>query len=212
VNPSDRDRFVVLSLFSWLVLYTNPHFNSENISGHLLLLGVGLLQAGIGRPSRRRLLAVGLFLGLSFCCRFQTGFAVFGLMAWFFITALRRRQLPSWGILMAALLVTVAFFNVVLDRWFYGCWVFSPYNYYFQNLATGTMNRVSGTSPWFAYLYLVAIYLPFGPAYVVATLHHVIRNRFDLLTWTITPFVLFHALVGHKEVRFLLPCWDSCPC
>lgn len=205
VNPEYRDQFVILSLFSWLVLYTNTHFNSENISGHLLLLGVGLLYTGIENPSWRRILAAGLFLGLSFCCRFQTGFAILGLMAWFFITVLKRRQLPAWGLLMAVLIFSVAVFNVLLDRWFYGRWVFSPYNYYYQNIATGTMNRSSGTSPWFAYLYLVALYLPFGPAYVVATFNQVIRYRSDILTWIITPFVLFHMLIGHKEVRFLLP-------
>jgi phosphatidylinositol glycan class B len=205
VTPKYRDHFVILSLFSWLVLYTNPHFNSENLCGHFLLLGTGLLYARIDNPSWRRLLVAGLFLGLSFCCRFQAGFAILGLMAWFFITAWKRSQMASWVLLMASLLLTVAFFNVMLDHWFYGHWVFSPYNYYVQNIATGTMNRASGTSPWFAYLFLVAMYAPFGPAYVVAFFHQVIRQRFDILTWIITPFVLFHVLIGHKEVRFLLP-------
>lgn len=205
VNPRYRDLFVILSLFSWLVLYTNTHFNSENICGHLLLLGVGILYAGIESPSLGRLLAAGLFLGLSFCCRFQAGFAILGLVSWFLITAWKRRSLTQWVLLMASLILTVAIFNVLLDRWFYDRWVFSPYNYYYQNIATGTMNRASGTSPWFAYLYLVALFLPFGPAYVVATFHQAIRYRFDILTWIITPFVLFHVFIGHKEVRFLLP-------
>jgi len=205
VTPCQRDHFVVLSLFSWLVLYTNPHFNSENISGHLLLLGVGLIYVGNDHPSWRRVVAAGLFLGLSFCCRFQLGFAILGLSSWFLTMAWKKRQIVSWGILMGSLVVTIAFFNVVLDHWFYGRWVFSPYNYYFQNIATGTMDRSSGTSPWFAYLYLVALYLPFGPAYIAATFHQVIRYRSDILTWIIAPFVLFHVLIGHKEVRFLLP-------
>ena len=205
VTPKFRDHFVILSLFSWLVLYTNPHFNSENLCGHLLLLGVGVLYTRIDNPSWKQLLAAGLFLGLSFCCRFQAGFAILGLTAWFFITAWKRNQLASWFLLMASLILSAGFFNVMLDHWFYGRWVFSPYNYYYQNIATGTMDRASGTSPWFAYLFLVAMYLPFGPAYIAAFFHQLIRYRFDLLTWIITPFVLFHVLIGHKEVRFLLP-------
>jgi GPI mannosyltransferase 3 len=205
VTPEYRNHFVVLSLFTWLVLYTNTHFNSENICGHLLLLAVGLLYAGLEKPSWRRLLAVGLFLGLSFCCRFQAGFAILGLMLWFFITSWKRRMFAPWFLTAGSLVLSVFFFNVLLDRWFYGKWVFSPYNYYVQNIATGTMDRASGTSPWFSYLFLVAMYLPFGPAYVVSFFHQVIRYRHDILTWIITPFVLFHVLIGHKEVRFLLP-------
>ena len=205
VPPKYRDHFVILSLFSWLVLYTNPHFNSENLCGHLLLLGVGVLYAKIENPPWKRLLAAGLFLGLSFCCRFQSGFAILGLTAWFFITAWKQRQLTSWVLLMVSLILSVGLFNVLLDHWFYGRWVFSPYNYYFQNIATGTMARASGTSPWFAYFFLVAVYLPFGPGYIAAFFHQVIRYRFDILTWIVTPFVLFHLLIGHKEVRFLLP-------
>ena len=37
VKERYRDFFIILSLFTWLVLYTNTHFNSENICGHLLL-------------------------------------------------------------------------------------------------------------------------------------------------------------------------------
>jgi len=205
VNAGYRDQFVILSLFSWLVLYTNTHFNSESISGHFLLLAVGLLYARIENPPRGVILASGLCLALSFCCRFQTGFAILGLMAWFFIDAWKRGRFSQWLLLTASIVLSVAVFNVLLDRWFYGRWIFSPYNYYYQNIATGTMDRSSGTSPWFAYLFLTAMYLPFGPAYVLATFHQILRYRDDILTWVIAPFVLFHMLIGHKEIRFLLP-------
>ena len=205
VSPKYRDAFVVLSLFSWLVLYTNTHFNSENICGHLLLLGVALLHDRVENPGWGRLFFVGFFLGLSFCCRFQAGFAILGLMIWFFVSTWKRSQFTRWVFLCLALLLTIAVFNVLLDHSFYGRWVFSPYNYYFQNIASGTMDRYSGTSPWFTYLFLTLIYLPFGPAYVVATIHQVIRYKTDILTWIVAPFILFHCLIGHKEIRFLLP-------
>lgn len=205
IQPKYRDYLVILSLFSWLVLYTNPHFNSENISGHLLLLAVGLLYRNPENPSRGVLLAVGLILGLSFSCRFQLGFAILGLTAWFFITTWKRGRLGSWVLLMFGLLLSVSLFTLLADYFFYGKPVLSPYNYYHQNIATGTMNRNSGVSPWYSYLLLVCIYLPFGPAYVLSTINQFLRYPRDILTWTIAPFVLFHFLVGHKEVRFLLP-------
>lgn len=205
VKPKYRDYLVILSLFSWLVLYTNAHFNSENISGHLLLLAVGLIYGNAGNPSRSRLVAAGLILGLSFSCRFQLGFAILGLTAWFFVTTWKRGQLGRWVLLLLSLLLSVSLFTVLADYFFYGKPVLSPYNYYHQNIATGTMNRNSGVSPWFSYLPLVCIYLPFGPAYVVSTINQFLRYPRDILTCTIAPFVLFHFFIGHKEVRFLLP-------
>lgn len=205
VDPKYEDYLVLLSLFSWLVLYTGPHFNSENISGHLLLLGVGLLYGGINGPARWPFVAAGLILGLSFSCRFQAGFAILGLTAWFFFTAWKKDGLGRWALLMFSLLLSVALFTVLADYLFYGQPVLSPYNYYHQNIATGTMNRNSGVSPWFAYLALVSIYLPFGPAYILAGINQFLRYPRDILTWTVAPFVLFHFLIGHKEVRFLLP-------
>ena len=108
-------------------------------------------------------------------------------------------------LLSVCLLLSVLVFNTLADYFFYGHLVLSPYNYYFQNIVTGTMNRASGVSPWFAFLVTVPIYLPFGPAYVLATLHQLISYRRDILTSIIAPFVLFHFFIGHKEVRFMLP-------
>lgn len=205
VQPHHRDYLLLLSLFSWLVLYTGPHFNSENISGHLLLLGVGLLYANLEGRARWPFVAAGLILGLSFSCRFQVGFSILGLSLWLAFIARKRGLVGRWILLMTSLLLSVLIFTVVADYLFYGRPVLSPYNYYHQNIATGTMNRHSGVSPWFAYLGLVSIYLPFGPAYILAGINQFLRYPRDILTWTVAPFVLFHFLIGHKEVRFLLP-------
>jgi len=205
VNPRYRDYFVVLSLFSWLVLYTNPHFNSENICGHLLLLAVGLLYGKIENPGKGLIVAVGLILGLSFSCRFQMGFSILGLMGWLFVAAWQRKRLGEWVLLTLSLLASILVFNVVADYFFYGHLVFSPYNYYYQNIATGTMNRSSGVSPWFSYIYMVAAFVPFGPIYVLAAIYYVIRYPKDLLTSIVASFILFHLVIGHKEPRFMLP-------
>lgn len=205
INPKYRDWFVLLSLFSWLVLYTNTHFNSENISGHLLLLAVGLLYGRIDRPGVLPITACGLLLGLSFSCRFQLGFGIAGLLAWFFLSARRGKVIGLWVLLCASLLASVLVFGIVADYFFYGEFVIAPFNYYTQNIGTGKMDRLFGTAPWYAYIPLVSIYLPFGPAYVLSTVNHLLRHRNDILTFIIAPFVLFHCMIGHKEVRFMLP-------
>jgi len=206
VKENYRDYFVLLSLFTWLVLYSNTHFNSENICGHLLLLAVGLFYGNLQKTGRiLPIIASGTLWGLSFSCRFQVGFSILGLIVWFFIISWRRKTFVSWILLSASLLLSISIFTILADYFFYSRFVLSPYNYYYQNIATGTMNRASGVSPWFAYLFMVSICLPFGPLYVLAAIRQAIRFPLDILTSIIAPFVLFHCLIGHKEIRFLLP-------
>lgn len=205
VKPQYHPWFVLISLFSWLVLYTNPHFNSDNISGHLLLLAVGLLYAKLADLSLRRILCVGFILGLAFSCRFQVGFAILGLMVWLIFTAYKNRKLGQWFLLSISLVAAVMIFNFLSDYCFYGEWVCSAYNYYHQNIALGIMDSWSGVSPWYSYFFMVSMYLPFGPIYVLATLYFLIKYPLDILSSIIGFFVLFHILIGHKEVRFLMP-------
>ena len=206
VNERHRDSFIILSLFTWLVLYTNTHFNSENICGHLLLLAVGLFYGNLAKTGRNLpIIIAGILLGLSFSCRFQAGFAILGLMTWYFMTSWKEKTLLRWILLSVSILLAISVFTLLADYFFYGKFVLSPYNYYYENIATGTMNRVSGVSPWYAYLFMVSVYLPFGPLYVFSTIRQSIVFPRDILTSIIAPFVLIHCLIGHKEVRFLLP-------
>ena len=205
VKPQFQEWFVVISLFSWLVLYTNPHFNSDSICGHLLLLAIGLLFAKLGALSVRRIIVSGVILGLSFSCRFQIGFAILGLMLWLLYPAWKYRKIGQWWLLGFSIVVAVLIFNFYSDYCFYGKWVCSSYNYYHQNIALGIMDSWSGVSPWYAYIFMVSIYLPFGPVYVLATLYYFVRYPLDILTSIIGIFVLVHVLIGHKEVRFLMP-------
>ena len=205
VKPEYHKYFLLLSLFSWLVLYTNPHFNSENICGHLFLLAVGLLYARLETLTVSRIFGVVLLLGLSFSCRFQIGFAILGLMLWLLVAAYKNRKLTQWWLLSGSMLLSIVVFNIVADYYFYGQLVFSTYNYYYQNIATGMMNRDAGVSPWYAYLATVSIYLPFGPIYVLAGIYYIIKYPRDILSSIIGLFVLCHVVIGHKEVRFLLP-------
>ncbi len=205
VKPQYREWFVVISLFSWLVLYTNPHFNSESICGHLLLLAVGLLFAKLENLSVVRIIVSGLLLGLSFSCRFQIGFAILGLMLWLLYPAYKAKKLSQWWLLASSMVIAILVFNFTSDFYFYGKWVCSAYNYYHQNIALGIMDSWSGVSPWYAYLFMVSMYLPFGPLYVLATIYYFIKYPLDVLTSIIGLFLLFHVLIGHKEVRFLMP-------
>ena len=205
VKPQFQEWFVVISLFSWLVLYTNTHFNSDSICGHFLLLAVGLLFSKLGDLSVRRIIGSGLLLGLSFSCRFQIGFAILGLMLWLLYPAYKYHRLGEWWLLSFSIVGSILIFNTYSDYCFYGKWVCSSYNYYHQNIALGIMDSWSGVSPWYSYIFMVSMYLPFGPLFVLATLYYFVRYPRDVLTSIIGLFVFFHVLIGHKEVRFLMP-------
>lgn len=211
IEPRYQNYFIILSLFSWLVLYTNIHFNSENISGHLLLLAVGLLYPRISNPGKVVAVGIGAIIGLAFACRFQTGFAILGLMLWLLLYDLRAKRLGDWLFLTAGMTISILIFNVVADYCFYGNLVFTTYNYFYQNIVTGMMNRDAGVSPWFTYFITVSFYLPFGPIYVIAAVYYLIKYPRDLISGIVGFFVLIHIFIGHKEARFLLPMLGFAP-
>lgn len=202
---------IILSLFSWLVLYTNVHFNSENISGHLLLLAVGLLYPRLSNLGKGWALGIGGILGLAFSCRFQIGFAILALMIWLLVYDFRAKRLGDWFLLAAGMALSILIFNVVADYYFYGNLVFTTYNYFYQNIVTGMMNRDAGVSPWFTYFITVSFYLPFGPICVIAAVYYLIKYPRDLISGIVGFFVLIHMLIGHKEARFLLPMLGFAP-
>lgn len=203
--------FLILSLFSWLVLYTNIHFNSENISGHLLLLAVGLLYPRVANLGKGRAFGTGAILGLAFSCRFQVGFAILGLMLWLLVHDFRARKMGNWFLLAGGMAFSILIFSVVADYYFYGNLVFTTYNYFYQNIVTGMMNRDAGVSPWFTYFITVSFYFPFGPLYVIATAYYLLKYPRDLISSIVGLFVLIHVLIGHKEARFLLPMLGFAP-
>jgi phosphatidylinositol glycan class B len=211
IEPRYQKYFLILSLFSWLVLYTNVHFNSENISGHLLLLAVGLLYPRISKLGAGWAIGIGAILGLAFSCRFQIGFAILGLMLWLLVYDFRAKKIGSWFLLALGMAFSILIFNIVADYYFYGNLVFTTYNYFYQNIVTGMMNRDAGVSPWFTYFITISFYFPFGPLYVIAAIYYFIKYPRDLITSIVGFFVLIHMVIGHKEARFLLPMLGFAP-
>ncbi len=174
--------------------------SSEALSGALLAAAVAGYLLLEHRPGRAGL-AAGLLLGLSFDARYQLAFCALGFAAWL---AAIRRSAPALLGLVAGFSATAAL-GLVLDRWGYGAWTFTPWNYLRVNLLEGRAAGM-GTAP--VYHYLVA-YLarrpPLPGLLVAAVLAFWWRAPRDLLTWVAVPFALGHCLLAHKEVRFLFP-------
>jgi phosphatidylinositol glycan class B len=197
------------SLFLWIAPCLHSRFSSENWGGLWLFAGICLVLDSLAAwpASRRQALvlgaAAGAAWGVSFFCRFQVGFALAGIGAW--LVAVRRAPVRLVAtIVLAGLAVTCL--NVSADHWLYDAWVFTPANYLQANLLAGKA-ATFGTAPLFvtAVPFLIILIPPYSIALAAAMTCGVWYCRRHILVWTVVPFVVAHALVAHKEARFMTP-------
>jgi phosphatidylinositol glycan class B len=107
---------------------------------------------------------------------------------------------------LAASFALACALNIVLDNWLYGAWVNTPYNYFHANLVEGKA-AMFGTQPWWFYFtqMLAVLVPPFSLVLVGLLGAGMWLCRRNVLVWAVLPFVIGHTVLGHKEVRFLIP-------
>jgi phosphatidylinositol glycan class B len=212
VLPWVRDTFfkrLLLAgmLFLWFLPYTHGRFASENWGGLLFFGGLCLLLDATNAPSDRRAVLrttlAGLAWGAAFYCRFQMGFAIAGAGLW--LVFVRRARLRTLTVLAASFALAGAL-NIALDHWLYGAWVNTPYNYFHANLVEGKA-AMFGTQPWWFYFaqMLALLVPPFSLVLVALLAAGVWLCRRNVLVWAVVPFLAGHTVLGHKEIRFLIP-------
>jgi phosphatidylinositol glycan class B len=197
------------SFFFWLTPTVHSRFSSENWSAALLVAGLCLMLDAADcqrdRSARSVLLAIcaGLTWSAAFYCRFQIGASIAGAAVWLLVI---RRARVLLILMIAASFAAGCALNEVLDRWLYGVWTFVPYNYFVVNLVQGKA-AAFGTTPWWMIPVYFAVVLipPYSLIVIAVVAAGCWYARRALLVWTIVPFVALHALVGHKEPRFLIP-------
>lgn len=200
-GQSYRKWFLPLSLFLWFGVYNAVRFSSENLSA--LFFVAGFCLALKNQNSLVKFLAAGILLGISFLLRFQSGFMIAGILCWLLFIR-KEKWLPliscGAGIIAAVLL------GVLVDRWFYGEWVLSCWNYFNQNILLGKAAGF-GVEPW--WWYLKEVFLqgipPFSLLYLAGALLFFYLKPKHPFTFILLPFLLVHFVVAHKEIRFLFP-------
>ena len=192
--------FLLLSIFSYIIVYQSVRYSSENISAQLFLIGFCFLYR-----QTKHVFWIGIILGLAFITRYQTGFLIFGLVSWlFFIKKTSEFSLLSLcGGILASILI-----GCFLDSLFYGSWTLTSWNYFYQNIILHKADNF-GISHW-TYLSL-ANFLPWGPYYLLGTIYFLTTNPKHVITWTIFPFIFIHQMIPHKEIRFLWPILNFMP-
>ena len=207
IKPSFQNWLIILSLFLWFIPFINVRFSSETWAGITLLYGLSFLI----REKRRQIhyIIAGLFIGFSFVFRFQMGFAIIGILLWLFINQKSSFRCTLLFALSSALPIGL---GTLLDTWFYGDFVFTPWNYFEYNIIQGVASEF-GTSPWYYYLFAVFrfSFFPIGILILLSLLKVTLTSPKNLIIWVVIPFIIFHSVVGHKELRFLFPIANLVP-
>lgn len=202
--------FLKLSAFLCFLPYLLVRTSSETLAAAFMLLGFAFLNffvhsngnQSLSQAKGAWLFLSGLFLGLSFECRFQIAFSILGLVLW--ARWIARIKIKYLIILASGSLVSLAA-GLALDAWGYGQWVLVPWNYFKINLLQGKAASFS-TAPFYAYFYLIPSMLPpLGLLIMAALVLCWLRRPAHPVTWVTLPMVFAHSLIAHKEARFLFP-------
>ncbi len=192
--------YPILFYFLWFIPFLSVRFSSETWSALFFLWALSFVYSGQDRKNRP--IWMGLLLGISFLFRFQIAFAGIGLFVWLVVD---RRQNFVFFAKSGAVFISVILMGFLIDTWFYGNSVFTPY-VYFKSVVESDGTGF-GTSPWYFYLVKMLTYpgIFIGLPFLISLLFLIFRKPMQPVVWVILPFVVFHSLVPHKEERFLFP-------
>lgn len=193
--------YCLLSFCMWFIPFISVRFSSETWSGLLFLLSL-TIYLNPEHPKLRPYL-LGIVLGLSFLFRFQIAFAFIGFFLW--ILFFDRKPLPFW-IKTGMLFLCILFMGFLIDAWYYGEWVFSPWNYFHVNIINNAASDF-GTSPWYYYIVKFIRFpgYPIGILLLISFIILTLLKPSNPFIWCLFFFVLFHSFIAHKEERFIFP-------
>ncbi|MDN5284203.1 MAG: hypothetical protein JWR38_477 [Mucilaginibacter sp.] len=208
IDKKNYNCFILMSYLIWFLPYINVRFSSENWSGLFFLASLALIQFNTYQESTKKLLLLGVLLGISILFRYQSALLAMGVVLWLLIVAKLKIQKITTVIATILAILIVGFF---IDRWLYGVYSFTLYNYFYVNIIDKVASNY-GTSPWYEILlYIIKAPGPLGIFVFVAFIILIIYKPKSLLIWSTLPLLLVHMIVPHKELRFLFPIANLVP-
>jgi len=177
--------------------------SAEVIGGYLFAIGYALDEALDPAAPRatRRLLGLGFLFGIAVVIRLMVAAMFAGLV----LFHLRRREWKRSLLLLPGVVAAQAL-GVLCDRIGYGELTWVPWNYFEQNILRGNAVHF-GSAPYYAYASMLleqSGYIP-GAVLLAALFFHWLRRPLDRVTYVTLPFVVLHACIAHKELRYLFP-------
>lgn len=194
--------FTLLNL-SYFIPYLHARTSSENLSTSLFILGFTYFlsedKSHIYNNSKQAFIS-GLLFGAAYLCRFQVGIMV--MFTWFW--GVHNRKNSTSLMVCAIAIVLVMLSGFFIDYLGYEKWSFAAWNMLKYNLLAGKMD-LAGIKPWhyFISLPLHRGIFPVNFLLILSMITGWYQFRHNPLTWATMPFVVFHSLLGHKELRFI---------
>ena len=171
---------------------------SEVTAGHLLLLGLYILQPGYQVTSQRRLFVVGALLGFVLVVRIQLAPAILVVALWTNWHRAGDCAPPMLVGLAAALSVAGILDTVTLGYPLASLWRYVIYNFYYEASST------FGVEPWDYYLRgEFGVWGGASPSLLLLVILG--GRRAPLLLVAAVTIIAVHSGIGHKEYRFIYP-------
>jgi phosphatidylinositol glycan class B len=201
VDKRWRLSFLFLSYFLWFFPFLFVRFSSETFSALILVVATTMLLNKISKP--RQLIIIGCLFGLAFLFRFQTAIASAGILAWMLVVGKM-----NWKdfLILSLSGISVLCLGMALDSWYYGKFVCTPWNYFTVNIVEDVAANY-GVTPWYMYFYYIlkSTFWPVGVLIILSLGWFVTKHWKHPFAWIALPFLVMHVLIGHKELRFLIP-------
>lgn len=196
-----HERFAVTMacLFFWFLPFVHVRVSGEGFGSAIFILGLIPFFSRRSRPSLATFFLSGLALGAGIQFRYHLGFMLISLF-FFERKKLKELSLCLLGIIFATLI------GVALDSYAYQELTLAPWNYITENIFKDKASHF-GTSPWYWYFTRIhtTLYPPVSIFVMASFLWQWITKTRSLISALTLPFFIVHSLVGHKEMRFLIP-------
>lgn len=210
LKPKYYHLLVYLSLLWCFVPWFHARFSSENLSASLFIISLFIfsrhnLQTGLFEISvnKTHLFLIGLLMGLSGVVRFQLNFFIIGFVLWMIV--IHRIRFIEFIVYSAGVLVAIGV-GILSDKWFYGSWEITGWNYFYQNIILHKAENFGKEPIWYFFEHTLTDALPpFSLLIIASFLFYLFTQRKSIFSWLILVFLLAHFFSSHKEERFLFP-------
>jgi phosphatidylinositol glycan class B len=206
VAPQNVNWYYRFSFLLWFMPFVMVRYSSETWSA--LFFAFGLIFT-FSKPKIWKYFLAGLFFASSFWFRFQIAFAFIGLALWILVY-----EKQNWQRIVSVFLgfCLSSFIFYKLDCIFYQSQVFTPYNYYYQNIVLKVAENYGSFGVWYyPVMYLLHLIPPLSIVFLYVFIIFLKQNSKNVVSWIIFFFLLPHFVISHKELRFLFPLFVFVP-
>lgn len=198
-NLEQEQIHLLLSLFCYALVYLQVRFSSESWSAIFYTLAISFVL----QKHKHQYFLFGFFSGLSFICRYQSGFFIVGTGLWFLF--IDKISIKTFFKILIGFALTFCV-GILADYWLYNKFVLTFWNYFYQNIFENKAAQF-GTEPWYWYFTQTIQHLfpPYGWVIIIGLIALFKFRPKNIITWSVISFLFFHCVTAHKEFRFLFP-------